>query len=143
MGIAGRRRPQPGGDDLRLLPAGEQLRRGRVLPLDAVERLLDTPFAQVSPHILHSLSATAEGVGDLPIRPPRPASVSLQEYLGTPNLLAGAFDLLDDLCELIPFLGCQVNDVYLTHESLLARRPAKIAGKEDHRQSQFLGMTKH
>ena len=48
--LARRRLTQTQGDDLGLLRAVEQLRRRRILPLHAVERLLETAFAQIPPH---------------------------------------------------------------------------------------------
>ncbi|HVT90704.1 MAG TPA: hypothetical protein VHD56_17750, partial [Tepidisphaeraceae bacterium] len=88
------------------------LRGGRLLPLDAAERLLEPSLAQVSPEVLDGLPAAAEGVGDLLIGPAGSIRIGLQQDLGAANLLAGALELPDDPQDLFTFPLCQTNDVY-------------------------------
>jgi len=130
-------------DIVALLLAVEQLGRGRVLPPDAMERLLESPFAQVAADVLDRLTTTTEGVGDQLIGPARPVSVGLEQDLGAANLLTGALELPDNLGKLLTFRICQTNHIDLAHASRLAQSRRKAAGQEEHRQSQGLDVTKH
>ena len=138
VGVPGRRLAQTRGDHLGLLLAVEQLRRGRRLPLDAVERRLEAVFDQTSADVLDRLPAAAERIGDPLVGPAGPVGVGLQQDLGAADPLAGALELPDNLRELLAFLGRQANDMYLAHQSLLAQRPAKSrrAGGSDYPKTQ-------
>lgn len=114
-----------------------------MLPFDAVECLFEAPFDQPLANVLDGLPSTIKRVGDLLVSPSRAVGVRLQKNLGTPDPLARALELLDDRCELFPFLIRESNHINLPHTSLHALPQHPFAGSEDHRQSQKLNMTKH
>jgi hypothetical protein len=102
------------------LPAVQQLRSRRILPLDPIERLFQAAFDQVLTDVFHRLGAAAIRLGNLPIRPRRAIDVGLEQNLSPPNLLAGSTQPLHNDRQLFPLLIGQTNYELLSHQSLLA-----------------------
>lgn len=62
---------------------------GRVLPLDAIERLLKAAAARGPLRILDDLPSPAQRLGGLAMRPGGPVGVGVEQKLGPADLLAG------------------------------------------------------
>lgn len=108
---------------------------------DSVEGLFKTLLDQPLSDLLDRSCPTRERLGNSLVGPVRPVGVSLQQNLGTPNLLAGSLQLLDDDLQFRPLLVRQSHHVHFLHGT----PPGAMQNRRFDRicQPELLGVTEH
>ncbi len=97
VGVPRRRRGPPRGDHRCLLPAVQELRRGRRRPLGPVRRQSEPPLDQALADVLHRAGPAVERLGDPGVGTRRPAGVRLEQDPRPPHFLTGALQSGGDL----------------------------------------------
>jgi len=115
VGVSLGRRAQSEGDQLSLLLAAENLFRGRLLSLLAVQDLLETLGHKALSQFLDSTSSAIVRLCDSLVCPSRAGLIGLQEHLRPPDLLARPGELRDNISQNPAFLRRQPHDILLSH----------------------------